>query len=346
MLALVDRLSYAGNEAARRYLNGEIDARGGGRLARAVRALLAPARRAAGPLHRPVPQLRDQLQPRQGHGGALHRIARRHGGEPGAPLGGVRAPALVAASAVGSGHRDDLRSRSPRPGSLRCCKPVERPDPVPGPGEVLIDVAAAGVNRPDVMQRRGRYPPPPGASDIPGLEVSGTIVGARRRRDRLARRRPGLRARRRRRLRDDVRRAGAAVPAGARGARPGRGGRDSRDVLHRLDQRVRSRPPAERRDGALSRRQRAASARRRFSSRRRAARACSPPPGRTRSAAPASSSAPTRAINYRHERLRRGDPRADRRPRRRSDPRHRRRRATWRAISRRWRSTAGSCRSA
>ena len=52
---------------------------------------------------------------------------------------------------------------------------VERPDPIPGPGEVLIDVAAAGVNRPDVMQRRGAYPPPPGASDVPGLEVAGTI---------------------------------------------------------------------------------------------------------------------------------------------------------------------------
>ncbi len=46
----------------------------------------------------------------------------------------------------------------------------------PGPGEVLIAVAAAGVNRPDVMQRKGAYPPPPGASDIPGLEVAGTIA--------------------------------------------------------------------------------------------------------------------------------------------------------------------------
>ena len=53
--------------------------------------------------------------------------------------------------------------------------PVERPDPVAGPGEVLIRVAAAGVNRPDVMQRRGAYPPPAGASDIPGLEVAGTV---------------------------------------------------------------------------------------------------------------------------------------------------------------------------
>src|SRR5271170_7068252 len=51
-----------------------------------------------------------------------------------------------------------------------------RPVPQPGEGEVLIRVAAAGVNRPDVMQREGRYPPPPGASDIPGLEVAGEIV--------------------------------------------------------------------------------------------------------------------------------------------------------------------------
>jgi len=51
-----------------------------------------------------------------------------------------------------------------------------RPKPVAGAGEVLIAVAAAGVNRPDVMQRKGMYPPPPGASDIPGLEVAGTVV--------------------------------------------------------------------------------------------------------------------------------------------------------------------------
>ena len=61
------------------------------------------------------------------------------------------------------------------PGSADVLTLVERPDPVPGPGEVLIGVAAAGVNRPDVMQRRGAYPPPPGASDVPGLEVAGTI---------------------------------------------------------------------------------------------------------------------------------------------------------------------------
>lgn len=54
---------------------------------------------------------------------------------------------------------------------------VRRPRPAPGPGEVLVRVAAAGLNRADVQQRRGVYPPPPGASDIPGLEVSGTVVG-------------------------------------------------------------------------------------------------------------------------------------------------------------------------
>ncbi len=53
---------------------------------------------------------------------------------------------------------------------------TERPVPKLGPGQVLIKVDAAGVNRPDVMQRKGMYPPPPGASDIPGLEVAGVVV--------------------------------------------------------------------------------------------------------------------------------------------------------------------------
>ena len=61
------------------------------------------------------------------------------------------------------------------PGDPDVLVPVERPIPTPGSGEVLIKVAAAGVNRPDLMQRRGRYPPPPGASDIPGLEIAGTV---------------------------------------------------------------------------------------------------------------------------------------------------------------------------
>src|SRR5215510_11208475 len=60
-------------------------------------------------------------------------------------------------------------------GGPEVLRPVDRPVPLPAAGEVLIRVIAAGVNRPDVMQRRGNYPPPPGASDIPGLEVSGEI---------------------------------------------------------------------------------------------------------------------------------------------------------------------------
>lgn len=61
------------------------------------------------------------------------------------------------------------------PGPPDVLRLVERADPVPAAGEVLIEVAAAGVNRPDLMQREGRYPPPPGATDIPGLEVSGVV---------------------------------------------------------------------------------------------------------------------------------------------------------------------------
>src|SRR5262249_30660055 len=62
------------------------------------------------------------------------------------------------------------------PGPPEVLKIGERPDPLPARDEVLIRVAAAGLNRPDVMQRLGKYPPPPGASDLPGLEVAGTVV--------------------------------------------------------------------------------------------------------------------------------------------------------------------------
>ena len=62
------------------------------------------------------------------------------------------------------------------PGGPEVLTVAERSDPRPAAGEVLIAVAAAGVNRPDVLQRRGGYPPPPGASDIPGLEVAGIIA--------------------------------------------------------------------------------------------------------------------------------------------------------------------------
>jgi putative PIG3 family NAD(P)H quinone oxidoreductase len=62
------------------------------------------------------------------------------------------------------------------PGGPDVLVPEERPVPQPGPEEILVAVAAAGVNRPDVMQRAGKYPPPPGASDIPGLEISGMVA--------------------------------------------------------------------------------------------------------------------------------------------------------------------------
>ena len=52
-----------------------------------------------------------------------------------------------------------------------------RPDPMPAAGELLVRVTASGINRPDVLQRKGAYAPPPGASDLPGLEIAGSIIG-------------------------------------------------------------------------------------------------------------------------------------------------------------------------
>src|SRR5881397_3702920 len=63
-----------------------------------------------------------------------------------------------------------------KPGGPDVLIPEQRALPVPGPGELLVRVMAAGVNRPDVAQRSGSYPPPPGASDLPGLEVAGEVV--------------------------------------------------------------------------------------------------------------------------------------------------------------------------
>src|SRR3954453_3050904 len=64
----------------------------------------------------------------------------------------------------------------PTPGGPEALVPERRAVPAPAPGEVLVKVAAAGVNRPDVMQRKGLYPPPPGAPDIPGLEIAGEVI--------------------------------------------------------------------------------------------------------------------------------------------------------------------------
>jgi NADPH2:quinone reductase len=67
----------------------------------------------------------------------------------------------------------EIPEPGPEPEALQLAR---RPVPEPGAGEILIEVAAAGVNRPDLMQRRGQYPPPPGVSDIPGLEIAGRVA--------------------------------------------------------------------------------------------------------------------------------------------------------------------------
>ena len=64
-----------------------------------------------------------------------------------------------------------------KPGGPEVLKPADRPEPAPGENEILVKVAAAGVNRPDILQRTGNYPVPPGTSDIPGLEIAGEVVG-------------------------------------------------------------------------------------------------------------------------------------------------------------------------
>ena len=128
------------------------------------------------------------------------------------------------------------------PGGPEVLRPAVRRVPVPMAGEILIRVRAAGVNRPDLQQRAGAYPPPPGASDLPGLEAAGEVAARRSRRARagsvgdavcalLARRRL-------RRVRADPRRRRCR----SRAASTGPGGGAARDLLHRLGQRLRPRP--------------------------------------------------------------------------------------------------------
>ena len=62
------------------------------------------------------------------------------------------------------------------PGGPDMLAPQQQPVPAPGEGEILVRVAAAGVNRPDVMQRQGHHPPPKGATEIPGLEIAGQVA--------------------------------------------------------------------------------------------------------------------------------------------------------------------------
>ena len=140
------------------------------------------------------------------------------------------------------------------PGEADVLEWTEVPDPAPKPGEVLIDVVASAVNRADVMQRRGFYPPPQDAPPYPGLEVSGRDRGAGPRRDRAERRRRGVRAARRRRVCGTgrgARRAGAA--GAARGGRR-RGRRSPGGRLHGVVERVHARRSAGGRDAPGPRR--------------------------------------------------------------------------------------------
>ena len=124
---------------------------------------------------------------------------------------------------------------APQPDGAEELALVERRVPRPGPDEVLIKVAAAGINRPDILQRRGLYPPPPGAPDILGLEIAGEVVEAGEGRRRAARA-AFVRARRWRRLCRILRCPGRHLPPGSRGDLAGRGRGDARDLVHRLGQ--------------------------------------------------------------------------------------------------------------
>ena len=210
-----------------------------------------------------------------------------------------------------------------QPGGPEVLRPARRERPRPGAGEVLIAVEAAGVNRPDVLQRQGHYPPPAGRQRHPRPRGGG--------RDRRAGRRRGVTGP----VGDRVcallagggyaetrGRARAAVPAGARRPHRGRGGRAAGDVLHRVDQRVRARPPAARARRSSSTAAPAASAPPRSSWRTPWARACSPPPARPRSAPPASGWARSGRSTTATRGLRRRRARGDRRARRGRDPRH------------------------
>ena len=105
-----------------------------------------------------------------------------------------------------------------KPGGPEVLVPEQRALPQPGPDEILVKVQAAGVNRPDVAQRSGAYPPPPGASDLPGLEIAGEVVARRQQRQAAQDRRQGDVAGRRRRLCAILHRAGRPGDERAAGA--------------------------------------------------------------------------------------------------------------------------------
>ena len=194
-----------------------------------------------------------------------------------------------------------------QPGEPDVLKPGTRPMPKPGQGEVLIEVAAAGVNRPDVMQRKGLYPPPPGASDIPGLELAGTVVAVGQGANRFKVGDAVTRAGRRRRLRAILRRARAAMPAGAARLLDGGSGRAAGDVLYRLAQSLRARRAGARRERADPWRvERNRHLRDPIGARVRRRPRSSPPPAAPKNARPASGSARLAPSITRARTLRRG----------------------------------------
>ena len=212
------------------------------------------------------------------------------------------------------------------PGAPEVLTPVSRPMPALGDDDVLVRVRAAGVNRPDLMQRQGKYPPPPGASDIPGLEVAGEVAAVGARRAALARRRSRHGPRRRRRIRGVLRRAGAAMPADSDGP-VGRGGRgDAGDVLHRLDERLRARTARARRDAARPRRHERHRHDRDPAGDACSARGSSPRRDPRQSARPASGSAPSAPSTTRPMTSSRSSRTITGGKRRRRHPRHGRRR--------------------
>src|SRR5262249_54948291 len=100
---------------------------------------------------------------------------RRDGAAP-ARAGGPHARAAGGRRVVNAVPVDMLAIEIAQPGGPEVLRPGRRPTPSPGPRDVLVRVAAAGVNRPDILQREGRYAPRPGVSDVPGLEIAGTVV--------------------------------------------------------------------------------------------------------------------------------------------------------------------------
>jgi D-arabinose 1-dehydrogenase-like Zn-dependent alcohol dehydrogenase len=98
--------------------------------------------------------------------------------DPGCHIGGGQINSVIdGRGRLCSGLPKSMTSIAIRePGGPDMLVPREEPVPLPGEGEILVRVAAAGVNRPDVMQRQGHYPPPKGATEIPGLEIAGEVA--------------------------------------------------------------------------------------------------------------------------------------------------------------------------